>query len=100
MTELNYKEYSLEQLENWIHDTLSDEETTPSEIYNTIIDVIVEQRDYHKKNLIKTNELLQMMRGSRPQRLEYQGSTVSSVQYTDEELNAMCDAAELKSDQC
>lgn len=24
----------------------------------------------------------------------YQGSTVSSVQYTDEELNAMCDAAE------
>ena len=26
----------------------------------------------------------------------YQGSTVSSVQYTDEELNAMCDAAEEK----
>jgi len=97
MSQFDYKKYSLEQLENWIHDTLSDEETTPSEIYNKIIDVIVEQRDYHKKNLIKTNELLQMMRGSRPQRLEYQDST---VKYTDEELDAMCDAAELKSDQC
>lgn len=67
----DYKKYSLGQLENWIHDALSSAEATPSEIYNTIIDVIVENRDYHKKCLMQSNELLARMRGSRPVKSEW-----------------------------
>ncbi|WJZ48242.1 hypothetical protein [Synechococcus phage DSL-LC02] len=91
MSELDYKDYSLKQLDNWIHDALSASDATPSEIYHTIIDVIVEYRDHHRDSLIKANELLRMMRGARPVKME--------DKYTDEELDAMCDAAELQHNQ-
>ena len=92
MGELDYKDYSLKQLDNWIHDALSASDATPSEIYHTIIDVIVEYRDHHRNSVIKANELLQMLRGARPVKM--------GDRYTDEELDAMCDAAELQHNQC
>lgn len=81
----DYNEYSLRNLKEWIHDSIS-AETPPNEIYNAIVDVVVENRDYHRQRMIESNELLMMMRGNRPVKMEHK--------YTDEELNNMCDDAE------
>ncbi len=69
----DYNEYSLRNLKEWIHDAISSE-TPPNEIYNAIIDVIVENRDYHRQRMIESNELLSMLRGHRPVKLDYETS--------------------------
>lgn len=107
--DFDYKKYSLEQLDNWMHDALSCAEATPQEIYDVIKGVVEEQYLYFKDQANRCHQLLTLLDDDRKHRIpvydEFRGSTVSSVmppwghsdmealRYTEEELNAMCDKA-------
>lgn len=107
--DFDYKKYSLEQLDNWMHDALSCAEATPQEIYDVIKGVVKEQYLYFKDQANRCHQLLTLLDDDRKNHIpvydEFRGSTVSSVmppwghsdmealQYTEEELNAMCDKA-------
>lgn len=64
MTDFDYKKYSLEHLENWLHDALSCEEAAPQEIYDVIKSVVEEQYHYHKQNTQRCYELLAFLNGN------------------------------------
>ena len=66
----DYKKYSLENLENWLHDVLSCEETSPHEIYSVIRKVVQDQYNYHKEQSQKCLGLLELLSGHRPLKLE------------------------------
>ena len=134
---MDYKKYSLENLENWIHDALSCSEATPQEIYDVIKGVVSENYHIYKTHTQRCNELLALLNGNGKGHLscdkdnkspecqqawndfweenyypeEYQKhnekvkddcmppwghSDMEALRYTEEELNAMCDAAEKK----
>lgn len=75
----DYKKYSLENLENWMHDAMGSD-ATPDEIYDVIVNVVRENYYYYKQQASFAHELMTKF---------YQ----NPVKYTDEELDAMCDAA-------
>lgn len=64
MTDFDYKKYSLEHLENWLHDAMSAGEATPQEIYEVITKVVKEQYYYYKDGASKTYELLALLNGN------------------------------------
>jgi len=102
-----YKKYSLEQLDNWVNDALNCEDLTPQDIYETITNVVDESVEYHKKYLTKSIELLSLLKGHLPVDFDYTATGEkfpsthardwedfwSAEQYTEEEMDAMCDAA-------
>ena len=113
---MDYKKYSLENLENWLHDALSCGEASPHEIYSVIRKVVQDEYNYHKEQSQKCFGLLELLSGHRPVKpvddgmrpwghsdLEYmianptltedRISNFPGEQYTEEELNAMCDKA-------
>jgi hypothetical protein len=129
-SDFSYKKYSLEQLDNWVHDALNCEDLTAQDIYDTIVKCVDDMVEYHKKELTKTTDLLSLLKGHRPtvdfdytatgekfplscnkddkspecQRSwndfweenyypEEYYSNQNQNQYTEEELNAMCDKA-------
>jgi hypothetical protein len=107
MTDFNYKKYSLENLENWMHDAMSCAEATPQEIYDVIKSVVEDNYYTYKHQVSQAYELLALLNGNGKGHLscdkddqseECKGAWTSfweeSSQYTDEEMNAMCDAAE------
>ena len=61
---MDYKKYSLENLENWLHDALSAGEATPAEVYSTIKKVVEEQYYHHKHHASQANELLALLNGN------------------------------------
>ena len=61
MTDSDYKKYSLEHLENWLHDAISSGDATPREIYDVIISVVKESHDYHKEQADQAGELLNLL---------------------------------------
>ena len=63
MTDFNYKKYSLENLENWLHDALSSAEATPQEIYDVIKNVVDENYHIHKLHASRCYELLALLNG-------------------------------------
>ena len=103
----NYKKYSLEQLDNWVNDALNCENLTPQDIYNTIVKCVDESVEYHKKYLTKSTELLSLLKGQ--QNLSENVKEANNYDWvdfweenyypeeykysTEEELDAMCDAA-------
>lgn len=58
---MDYRQYSLNQLENWIHDAMSSGEATPQEIYDTIIGVVRENYECYKKQVDQAEELLNLL---------------------------------------
>jgi len=120
MTKFDYKKYSLQHLDEWIHDALNCDEIAPKEIYDTILNVVNDSIEYHRNNLDRGVELLSLLKGHRPieigeatdkdwedfwesteeiakeQWAHPESSLYKHLQYTEEELNAMCDAAEDK----
>jgi len=117
-SDFSYKKYSLEQLDNWIHDALNCEDLTPQDIYDTVVNAVDESIEYHKKYLTKNIEVLSLLKGHRSVEIDTSlddvnpSSGVSSAtqrdwtnfweenyypeeshNYTEEEMNAMCDAA-------
>ena len=59
----DYKKYSLENLENWLHDAISSGDATPQEIYDVIVKVVRENYEYHKKSSDQANQLLNLLNG-------------------------------------
>jgi hypothetical protein len=64
MTDFNYKKYSLENLENWLHDAMSAGEATPQEIYDVILEVVKENYYYYKHQTSQAYELLALLNGN------------------------------------
>jgi len=106
-SDFSYKKYSLEQLDNWVNDAINCEDLTPQDIYDTIIKCVDESVEYHKKYLTKSIELLSLLKGQRP--VDF-GENVTDAsahdfddfwygkQYTEEEMNAMCERAATEND--
>jgi hypothetical protein len=111
---MDYKKYSLENLEKWIEDAINSSEASPQEIYDVIKNVVSENYYCYKNHTERCYELLALLNGNGKGHLscdeddkspEYQkswndfweeiSSSEESSQYTEEELNAMCDKAAL-----
>jgi hypothetical protein len=82
-SDFDYKKYSLEQLETWVHDAVSGD-ASPQEIFDVIKGVVDEQYHYHKHNTGRCYELLALLNGNGRGHIqaydEYKGSSVSSVE--------------------
>lgn len=61
----NYKDYSLEKLQEWIHDAMSSD-ASPHEIYSAIREAVREDYDYHKNSASRAYGLLELLSGNRP----------------------------------
>ena len=101
-----YKDYSLEQLDNWISDALNNELLTAQEIYDAIIKSVKDSVKYHKKELDRSKQLLCLMSENKSYICEATNDDwidfweevsypkeYDNLQYTEEEMNSMCDAA-------
>jgi hypothetical protein len=126
-SDFSYKKYSLEQLDNWVHDALNCEDLTPQDIYETIVICVDESVEYHKKYLTKSIELLSLLKGHRevdfgvgndepwdyteldekfPNTTERDWENFwketyypeEHKQYTEEEMDAMCERAATEND--
>jgi len=60
---MDYKKYSLENLENWLHDAISCSEATPQEIYDVIKNVVSEEYCIYKNHTERCYELLALLNG-------------------------------------
>jgi len=92
-----------------VNDALNCEDLTPQDIYDTIVKCVDESVEYHKKYLDKSTELLSLLKGQRPVDLDGNVKEANNYDWTDfweenyypeeykysteEELDAMCDAA-------
>ena len=65
-SDFSYKKYSLEQLDNWLHDAMNCEDLTPQDIYETIVKCVDDNIEYHKTHLTRNIELLSLLKGQRP----------------------------------
>jgi hypothetical protein len=92
----DYKKYSLGQLENFLHDCMNAETTTAQEIYDVIKSVVEDNYYTYKNSASQAYELLALLNGNgKGHIVEYDDTELMpNLQYTDEELNAMCDIAE------
>ena len=108
MTDFNYKKYSLENLENWMHDAMSSAEASPQEIYDVIKGVVEENYYTYKHQASQAYELLALLNGNgqsyedvmrekeyyEPSMSPWGYSAMEALRYTDSEMDAMCDNAE------
>ena len=58
---MDYKKYSLENLENWLQDAMSTGEATPQEIYDVIVNVVKDNYYVYKKQASEAYELLALL---------------------------------------
>jgi hypothetical protein len=102
----DYKKYALGQVENFLYDAMSTDATS-AEIYDVIKGVVQDNYYTYKAQTEKAGELLALLNGNGKDHLSCDKDDTSPEckhawndfweehqQYTDEELNAMCDAAE------
>lgn len=57
---MDYKAYSLQQLEEWIYDSLNTE-STPQEIFDVIVSCAKSNVEYHKEHLDRNLEFLKLI---------------------------------------
>jgi hypothetical protein len=86
----DYKKYSLGQVENFLYDAMSSG-ATPQEIYDVIKGVVQDNYYTYKKCASEAYELLALLNGNGEGHIT---GCEEHRQYTDEDLNAMCDKAE------
>jgi len=67
---MDYKKYSLENLENWLYDAMSAGEATPQEIYDVIVNVVKDNYYTYKKQTSEAYELLALLNGNGGLRIE------------------------------
>ena len=101
----DYKKYALGQLENFLYDAMS-AEATPQEIYDTIRGVVQDNLIVYTKSADQARELLNLLNGHRPVDLSFcdkddlspecKKSWSDFWQYSDQEIDEMCAAAEVK----
>jgi len=108
-SDFSYKKYSLEQLDNWVNDAVNCEDLTPQDIYDTVVKCVDESVKYHKKYYTKSVELLSLLKGQRSVNLETTQRDWNDFweenyypeehkQYTEEEMDAMCERAATEND--
>ena len=90
----DYKKYALGKVENFLYDAMSSG-ATPQEIYDTIRGVVQDNLIVYTKSADQARELLNLLNGHRPVNLDF---WEEPNQYTEEDLNEMCAAAELEQD--
>ena len=119
--DFNYKKYSLGKLEEWIHDAISCDEATPQEIYDVIKGVVSENYYTYKNQTERCYELLALLNGNGRGHIQAYDKLIcdkddpspecqkswnsfweDNSQYTEEELNVMCDkaASDQEKDKC
>ena len=86
----DYKKYALGQVENFLYDAMSSG-ATPQEIYDVIKGVVEDNYCTYKKCTSEAYELLGLLNGNGEGHIT---NWEESSQYTDEELDSMCDKAE------
>jgi bifunctional DNA-binding transcriptional regulator/antitoxin component of YhaV-PrlF toxin-antitoxin module len=93
----DYKKYSLGQVENFLYDAMSTD-ATPQEIYDVIKGVVQDNYYTYKNQTSKAYELLALLNGNGEGHISDYDNTelMPDLQYTDEELDEMCEAAEAK----
>ena len=89
---MDYKKYSLENLENWIHDALSCSEATPQEIYDVIKGVVDENYYIYKNHTERCYELLALLNGNG------RGHIPAYDEYVEKKENLVCDKDDKSSD--
>lgn len=99
--DFDYKKYSLEKLENWMYDAMSAGKANPQEIYDVIVSVVKDNYYTYKHQTSQAYELLALLNGNGKghikswddfwEQQDYQ--KLQSQQYTEEEMNSMCDKA-------
>jgi len=90
----DYKKYALGQVENFLYDAMSSG-ATPQEIYDVIKGVVEDNYYTYKKCASEAYELLGLLNGNGVGHIQAYDDYLEkgeNLQYTDEELNAMCDA--------
>lgn len=60
---MDYRNYSLKQLDEWIHDVMHSDDITPQEIYDTIVKCVEEDIDYHRDRLDRAVGFLSLLKG-------------------------------------
>lgn len=90
---MDYKKYSLENLENWMHDALSCSEATPQEIYDVIKRVVDENYHIYKNHTERCYELLALLNGNG------KGHIPAYDEYVEKKENLVCDKDD-KSSKC
>jgi len=65
-SDFDYKKYSLEKLQDWVHDALSTGEASPHEIYSAIREAVREDYYYYKHHCSLAYGLLELLSGNRP----------------------------------
>jgi hypothetical protein len=99
----DYKKYALGQVENFLYDAMSTD-ATPQEIYDVIKGVVEDNYYTYKQQASNAYELLALLNGNGKGHITmyddcmrpWGHSDMEALQYTEEELNAMCDAAKTK----
>jgi hypothetical protein len=81
MVDFDYKKYSLENLENWIHDAMSSSEASPQEIYDTIHKVVEENYYTYKKQASEAYELLALLNGNGKGHIEAYDAVMREKEY-------------------
>jgi len=66
----DYKKYSLEKLQEWVHDAMSSD-ASPHEIYSAIREAVREDYYYHKDRISRASGLLELLSGHRPVKIEW-----------------------------
>jgi hypothetical protein len=81
--DFDYKKYSLEQLENWVHDAMSAGEATPQEIYDVIVEVVKENYYVYKNQVSKAYELLALLNGNGKGHIQAYDDAIGHSNYYD-----------------
>ena len=82
-SDFSYKNYSLQQLDNWVNDAMNCEDLTPQDIYDTVIKCVDESVEYHKKYLDKSTELLSLLKSNRSVNLNENVSEATKKDWID-----------------
>jgi len=61
----DYKKYSLEKLQEWVHDAMNSD-ASPHEIYSAIREAVRKEYYYHKDCISRASGLLELLSGHRP----------------------------------
>ena len=82
-TELEYKNYSLSNLNDWISDALNTE-ATPEEIYATIVNCVERDVEYHDACVKQAKQLLSLLKG---QEIPNFDDKITFSSYNDDVIN-------------
>ena len=88
---MDYKKYSLENLETWLYDAMSCEDATPQEIYDVILNVVKDEYYTYKQKASESYELLALLNGNRIPDSIKQEVTATGEIWDKEDIILSCD---------